>query len=70
MGKQTTVYLCGFRESTEAATAAGLSTTVNDFNRVNIADVSDEIKQQAATDANNNRTFDSSPISTLDYSDF
>lgn len=41
----------------------GLSTTVNDSNRVNIADVSDEIKQQAATDASNNRTFDSSSIS-------
>jgi len=43
----------------------GLSTTVNDSNRVNIADVSNEIREQAAIDASNNRTFDSSSISAI-----
>jgi len=43
--KQTTVYLCRFRVFTAAANR---STTVNDSDRVSIANVSHKIKQLAA----------------------
>lgn len=58
IGKQTTVYLCGFRAPTEAATTADPSTTVDDSNRVGIADVSYKIKQRTATDPSKSSMFD------------